>query len=132
MQAHHDQFWALFDGHSDKAAQHRRFYDEYLTVMDPPAEFFLETVKKVFQDYALAKGESTWRGRPRCGRRRSGALAAMAVEGEKHGSRIGVTGAWLNRGELAGDDAELPPADGGGALRGVFGETVGGTAVRNG
>lgn len=82
LKAHHDQFWALFDGQSDKAEQHRRFYDEYLTVMDLPAEFFLETVKKVFQDYALAKGELTWRGRPvrpETIRR----TAVMAVEGEK-------------------------------------------------
>jgi poly(3-hydroxybutyrate) depolymerase len=82
VKAHHDQFWALFDGEASRAAQHRRFYDEYLAVMDLPAEFFLETVKTVFQDHALAKGELAWRGRkvrPEAIRR----TAVMAVEGEK-------------------------------------------------
>ena len=82
LKAHQDQFWALFDGDVARAAQHRRFYDEYLAVMDLPAEFFLETVKTVFQDHALAKGEMMWRGRrvrPEAIRR----TAIMAVEGEK-------------------------------------------------
>ena len=35
----------------------RRFYEEYLAVSDLPAEFYLETVKLVFQDYALPRGE---------------------------------------------------------------------------
>ncbi|WP_421994238.1 polyhydroxyalkanoate depolymerase [Roseococcus sp.] len=82
VKAHRDQFWALFKGDAAKAAQHRRFYDEYLAVMDLPAEFFLETVKTIFQDHLLAKGELTWRGRPV----RPEAIrrtAVMAVEGEK-------------------------------------------------
>ena len=41
----------------------QRFYDEYLAVMDLPAEFYLQTVKNVFQDHALPKGEMTWHGR---------------------------------------------------------------------
>ncbi|MCW5660210.1 MAG: polyhydroxyalkanoate depolymerase [Burkholderiaceae bacterium] len=41
----------------------RRFYEEYLAVADLPAEFYLETVKLVFQDYALPRGELRWRGR---------------------------------------------------------------------
>lgn len=82
VKAHQDQFWALFDGDASRVAQHRKFYDEYLAVMDLPAEFFLETVKSVFQDHALAKGEMAWRGR----RVRPDAIrrtAVMAVEGEK-------------------------------------------------
>jgi poly(3-hydroxybutyrate) depolymerase len=82
VKAHQDQFWSLFDGDASRAAQHRRFYDEYLAVMDLPAEFFLETVKLVFQDHSLAKGELAWRGRPV----RPEAIrrtAVMAVEGEK-------------------------------------------------
>ena len=42
---------------------HRRFYDEYLAVMDLPAEFFLETVDKIFMQHQLATGELTYRGR---------------------------------------------------------------------
>ena len=82
VRAHGDQFWALFDGDAAKAAQHRRFYDEYLAVMDLPAEFFLETVKTIFQDHDMARGELTWRGRPV----RPEAIrrtAVMTVEGEK-------------------------------------------------
>jgi poly(3-hydroxybutyrate) depolymerase len=82
IKAHQDQFWAVFDGDAARAAQHRKFYDEYLTVMDLPAEFFLETVKTVFQDHDLARGKLAWRGRPV----RPEAIrrtAVMAVEGEK-------------------------------------------------
>ncbi|MDB5416025.1 MAG: polyhydroxyalkanoate depolymerase, partial [Rubritepida sp.] len=82
VKAHRDQFWAIFNGDAAKAAQHRRFYDEYLAVMDLPAEFFLETVKTIFQDHSLARGELTWRGRPV----RPEAIrrtAVMTVEGEK-------------------------------------------------
>jgi poly(3-hydroxybutyrate) depolymerase len=82
VKAHHEQFWSVFDGDMARAGQHRRFYDEYLAVMDLPAEFFLETVQTVFQDHALAKGELTWRGRPV----RPEAIrrtAIMTVEGER-------------------------------------------------
>jgi poly(3-hydroxybutyrate) depolymerase len=82
VKAHQDQFWAVFDGDAARAAQHRKFYDEYLAVMDLPAEFFLETVKAVFQDHALARGTLAWRGRavrPEAIRR----TAVLAVEGEK-------------------------------------------------
>jgi len=51
-------------GETEKAEATRAFYDEYFAVNDLPAEFYLETVKLVFQDYALAKGELRWRGRP--------------------------------------------------------------------
>jgi poly(3-hydroxybutyrate) depolymerase len=82
LKAHHDQVWNLADGEAEKAAMHRRFYDEYLAVMDLPAEFYLETVRTVFQDHALARGTLTWRGRPV----RPEAIrrtAVMTVEGEK-------------------------------------------------
>jgi poly(3-hydroxybutyrate) depolymerase len=62
--AHLDQFKHLVKGDGESAAMHRRFYDEYLAVMDLPAEFFLQTVKKVFQDHDLPRGELTFRHRP--------------------------------------------------------------------
>ena len=37
-------------------AAHRKFYDEYGAVMDLPAEFYLETVQRVFQDHDLPLG----------------------------------------------------------------------------
>jgi poly(3-hydroxybutyrate) depolymerase len=60
----------------------RRFYEEYLAVSDLPAEFYLETVKLVFQDYALPRGELRWRGRTvDCSAIRRTAL--ITVEGER-------------------------------------------------
>lgn len=47
----------------DKAAPKRAFYDEYYAVSDLPAEFFLDTVDRIFQRYQLPKGELEWRGR---------------------------------------------------------------------
>ena len=41
----------------------RSFYEEYFAVADLPAEFYLETVKHVFQEYALPRGKLKWRGR---------------------------------------------------------------------
>jgi poly(3-hydroxybutyrate) depolymerase len=62
--AHLDQFKNLVKGDGDSVATHRKFYDEYLAVMDLPAEFFLQTVKKVFQDHDLPRGVLTFRHRP--------------------------------------------------------------------
>ena len=65
---HQQQFRNLYqhlvDGDVDKADAIRLFYDEYLAVNDLPAEFYLETVEKVFQTYDLAVGRLTYRGRP--------------------------------------------------------------------
>jgi poly(3-hydroxybutyrate) depolymerase len=58
------------------------FYDEYFAVTDLPAEFYLETVQKVFQEHLLPRGRLEWRGRrvdPRAIRR----TALFTVEGEK-------------------------------------------------
>jgi poly(3-hydroxybutyrate) depolymerase len=56
-------FEDLVNDDKEKAEATRTFYKEYFAVADLPAEFYLETVKRVFQDYALAKGELTWRDR---------------------------------------------------------------------
>ncbi len=82
IKAHHDQFWNLYDGDAAKADTHRRFYDEYYAVMDLPADFYLETVRIVFQEHLLPLGRLTWRGRPV----RPEAIrrtAVITVEGEK-------------------------------------------------
>jgi poly(3-hydroxybutyrate) depolymerase len=47
----------------DAAENHRTFYDEYLAVMDLPAEFYLQTVERVFQLHELPRGEMRYRGR---------------------------------------------------------------------
>jgi poly(3-hydroxybutyrate) depolymerase len=68
MERHKQQFRNLYqhlvDGEHEKAEVIRLFYEEYLAVNDLPAEFYLETVEKVFQTYELATGALRWRGRP--------------------------------------------------------------------
>lgn len=68
LDRHVNSFRSLFnelaEGDAEKAESKRSFYEEYFAVADLPAEFYLETVQKVFQEYALAKGELTWHGRP--------------------------------------------------------------------
>ncbi|MEY4766152.1 MAG: hypothetical protein RI907_2825 [Pseudomonadota bacterium] len=86
-QARHMQaFEAMRDhiaaGDHDKAEQTKAFYEEYFAVADLPAEFYLETVGKVFQTYDLPRGELMWRGQkvePQAIRR----TALMTVEGER-------------------------------------------------
>jgi len=74
-------FQHLVRGDGESAEAHRRFYDEYLAVMDLPAEFFLQTIKVAFHDHALPNGTMTSRGgavEPRAIRE----TALMTVEGE--------------------------------------------------
>jgi poly(3-hydroxybutyrate) depolymerase len=56
MNAHWDYFNHLLSGDGDSAEKHRDFYDEYNAVLDLPAEYYLDTIKAVFQDFALPKG----------------------------------------------------------------------------
>ena len=55
-QSHWDFYMHLRDGDDASAEDHRKFYDEYNAVLDMPAEFYLETIKIVFQDFDLARG----------------------------------------------------------------------------
>ena len=50
----------LVNGDGDSAEAHRKFYNEYLSVMDITAEFYLQTVETVFQKHSLPKGEMVW------------------------------------------------------------------------
>jgi poly(3-hydroxybutyrate) depolymerase len=56
LSAHWDYYNHLLLGDGDSAESHRRFYDEYNAVLDMPAEYYLDTVKTVFQEFALPKG----------------------------------------------------------------------------
>ena len=56
LNAHTDYFNHLLEGDDESAERHREFYDEYNAVIDLPAEYYLDTVKAVFQDFALPKG----------------------------------------------------------------------------
>ena len=72
----------LVEGRTEEAQTIQTFYDEYLAVNDLPAEFYLETVEKVFQTYDLAAGTLQYQGRtvnPAAIRR----TALMTVEGER-------------------------------------------------
>ncbi len=82
INAHIAQFRALSGGEMEQAETHRRFYDEYCAVMDLPAEFFLETVQRIFQDDHLPLGKLTFNGQPvsPAAIRRT---ALLTVEGER-------------------------------------------------
>lgn len=81
-QAHMKLFENLVKGDCDSVNAHKTFYEEYLAVMDLPADFYLETVKSVFQEHLLPKGELMHRGqRIDCSAIRKTAL--MTVEGER-------------------------------------------------
>ena len=56
LNAHWDYFNHLLAGDDGSAEKHREFYDEYNAVLDLPAEYYLDTVKSVFQEFALPKG----------------------------------------------------------------------------
>jgi poly(3-hydroxybutyrate) depolymerase len=56
--SHYDYFLDLVRGDEGSADSHRQFYDEYNAVLDMPAEYYLDTIKTVFQDFALVNG--TW------------------------------------------------------------------------
>ncbi|HEX5685939.1 MAG TPA: polyhydroxyalkanoate depolymerase [Ideonella sp.] len=58
LSSHYDYFLDLVRGDDDSAEGHRQFYDEYNAVLDMPAEYYLDTIKTVFQDFALVNG--TW------------------------------------------------------------------------
>ncbi len=62
LNAHKDLYWHLVEGDGDSAEKHEEFYDEYLSVMDLTAEFYLQTVEKVFIEHALPRGTFTHRG----------------------------------------------------------------------
>ena len=81
MDAHKALYFDLVRGDGDGAQKHREFYDEYLSVMDLTAEFYLQTVDTVFIKYALARGEMMHRGRPvDPGKIRN--VALLTIEGE--------------------------------------------------
>jgi poly(3-hydroxybutyrate) depolymerase len=94
--AHFEQFNHLVRGDGESADAHRRFYDEYTSVMDLPADFYLQTIQRVFQDHALALGKFTSRGRkvvPAAIER----TALLAVEGENDDiCAVGQTSAALD------------------------------------
>ncbi len=81
VSAHFDLFKHLVRGDGESAEATKRFYDEYTAVMDLPADFYLQTIARVFQEHALPLGRFASRGRrvePAAIRR----TALLTVEGE--------------------------------------------------
>jgi poly(3-hydroxybutyrate) depolymerase len=56
MRSHWDFYQQLIVGDLEDAEAHRRFYDEYNAVLDMPAEYYIDCVRIVFQEYLLARG----------------------------------------------------------------------------
>jgi len=82
MRAHLDLFEDIAKGDEAKAHIKRAFYDEYFAVFDLPAEFYLETVERVFQEHLLPRWQMVVCGRrvdPSAIRR----TALLTVEGER-------------------------------------------------
>jgi len=82
IKAHRELYENLAKGEAAKAAQTKAFYDEYFAVLDLTAEFYLETVRLVFQEHALPIGALAYQNRkvePRAIRR----TTLFTVEGEK-------------------------------------------------
>ena len=96
MMSHYQMFQHLTLGDEESAASTKRFYDEYLSVADLTAEFYLETIDHVFQKHSLPKGEFVHRGKaidPDAIRD----TALLAIEGERDDiSGIGQTRAALD------------------------------------
>jgi poly(3-hydroxybutyrate) depolymerase len=82
IKAHHELYDHLVKGEIEKAKIKKDFYDEYFAVLDLSREFYLETVRLVFQEHALPRGELQFRGQkvePAAIRR----TMLLTVEGER-------------------------------------------------
>ena len=91
MMAHWEMYQNLVKDDGDSAEKHRDFYDEYLSVMDLTAEFYLQTVDVVFVQHSLPKGEMLHRGE-KVDLSAIRTVALMTVEGENDDiSGIGQT-----------------------------------------
>ncbi len=107
MLSHWAMFKHLVDGDDESAEATKRFYEEYRSVCDMTAEFYLQTIEEVFQKHSLPKGELMHRGvRVDPGAIRKTAL--LAIEGEKDDiSGLGQTKAALTIATHLPDDMKL-------------------------
>jgi poly(3-hydroxybutyrate) depolymerase len=64
LNSHWDYYLDLIKGDLDDVEAHRRFYDEYNAVVDLPAEYYLDTIRIVFQEHRLPNGTWSVRDRP--------------------------------------------------------------------
>lgn len=82
VKAHRDLYEHLANGETEKAEAIKAFYDEYFAVLDLSAEFYIETIRIVFQEALLPKGELTYKGQP-VDPRAIRHTALLTVEGER-------------------------------------------------
>ncbi len=82
MKAHKDLFMHLVDGDGDSVEKHNEFYDEYLAVMDLTAEFYMQTIERVFVEHQLPRGLYKHRGEA-VDLSKIKRVALMTVEGER-------------------------------------------------
>ena len=95
IQSHWEMFKHLTQGDDDSAQASKDFYDEYRSVCDMTAEFYLQTVEEVFQEHSLPNGTFMHRGK-RIDLGDIERTAILAVEGERDDiSGIGQTKAAL-------------------------------------
>ena len=107
MMSHFEMFKHLVKGDDDSADATKDFYEEYRSVCDMTAEFYLQTVDLVFQTHALPNGTMTHRGKPVD----PGAITdigLLAIEGERDDiSGLGQTRAALTLATSLSDDHKL-------------------------
>ncbi len=104
MQSFHELFDHLVQGDEEEAEKRTAFYDEYLAVMDLPAEFYLQTIKVVFKDHDLPRGEMIHRWHP-VKPEAITRTAILCVEGELDDiSGVGQTRATLDLATSLPDD----------------------------
>ncbi|MBI1214262.1 MAG: polyhydroxyalkanoate depolymerase [Alphaproteobacteria bacterium] len=82
VSSHFDMFRTMINGEHEKAGKLKKFYDEYLAVCDIPAEFYLDTVDRIFIRNELARGVLEWRGQ-RVNLQAVTKTAMFTIEGEK-------------------------------------------------
>lgn len=96
LEAHVELFNNLLLHEDNKVVVHKKFYDEYFSMMDLPAEFYLQTIREVFQKFSLAKGELISRGRS-ANVENITETALLGIEGENDDiASVGQTKAALN------------------------------------
>jgi poly(3-hydroxybutyrate) depolymerase len=95
MISHFEMYKHLVQGDGESADASKAFYEEYRSVCDMTAEFYLQTIETVFQKHRLPKGEMTHRGRP-VDPAAITDVALLAIEGERDDiSGLGQTRAAL-------------------------------------
>jgi poly(3-hydroxybutyrate) depolymerase len=81
MNSYMDLFKNIVSNKHEQVDVHKKFYDEYLSVMDIPAEFYLQTIREVFQKFSLAKGKLKSKGRD-ANVENISKVALLGIEGE--------------------------------------------------